>query len=259
MIEVTNLTVGYGKKSLSPVLKNLSCSIPAEKISVLVGPNGSGKSTLLKTICGFLPVWNGSVQLDGKLLSDYALSERAKKIAYLSQSRRLPEITVRSLVLHGRFPYTHFPRHYTKEDCAVADSALSAMGLDSIAEKKLSCLSGGQQQKVFLAMALAQQTSVLVLDEPLTFLDIRQQLELLHLLKKLCAQGKTILLVVHDLHTALTFADKLIVMSGGEVISEGTPALIAEKGTIDTVFCIHTEKISLPKGENLYTFSTELV
>jgi len=253
MIRIENLTVSYARK-LPPVLNDVSCSVPRGKITVLVGPNGSGKSTLLRTICGFLPPRAGNVFLDGKNLREYALSERARKIAFLSQVRSLPEITVRRLVLHGRFPYTKFPRRYSQADLKVAEDVLRALNLTALADSRLSELSGGQQQKACLAMALAQETPALVLDEPLTFLDIRQQLELIHLLKDLRAQGKTVLLVVHDLQTALGLADKLIVLSGGRVLAEGNPDEIARQGTIDSVFGVRTEMHLLPQGIKLYAF-----
>ncbi|MBQ7158458.1 MAG: ABC transporter ATP-binding protein [Treponema sp.] len=256
MIKIEGLSVSYTKKS-APVLHDVTCSVPEKKITVLVGPNGSGKSTLLRTICGLLRAQTGTITLDGKNLSAYKSHERAQKIAFLSQSRRIPEVTVRQLVLRGRFPYTHFPRQYSQNDYAIVEEALRALDMTALADCKLHELSGGQQQKAWLAMALAQQTPLLVLDEPLTFLDIRQQLELLRLLKTLCAQGKTILLVIHDLQTALTFADKLIVLSGGRVIAEGEPALIAEQGTIDRAFAIHTKKITASDGGQFYTFSSE--
>lgn len=258
MIKLTDVTTGYAKpKAENAVLKHLSCEIPAQRITVLVGPNGSGKSTLLKAMCGFLPTWSGSVELDGKPLASYTLSERAQKIAYLAQRRTVSDCTVSRLVLHGRFPYTHFPRHYSAEDYAVSRDALHALQLEHLAEKNLSELSGGQQQKAYLAMALAQQTPVLVLDEPLTFLDIRQQLDLLQTLKTLREQKKTIVLVVHDLNTALTFADRLIVMSAGSVIAQGNPAVIARDGTIDRVFSVRTETVTDAHGSSLYTFSAD--
>lgn len=253
MIRIENLTVSYGKKT-SPVLCGVNCTVPEGKITVLIGPNGSGKSTLLKTICGFLSPQDGTVILGGKNLCEYVSGERAKKIAFLSQTRHLPELTVRHLVLHGRFPYTRFPRHYTEKDAEIVDSVLRQMKLDALSDKFLSELSGGQQQKVWLAMALAQQTPVLVLDEPLTFLDIRQQLDFLQMLKSLRNQGKTILLVVHDLHAAFTCADHLIVLGGGRVLSEGDAAVIADSGIIERAFGVRTESCVLPSGETMYAF-----
>ena len=254
MINVTNVTTGYAENA---VLRSVSCHIEVQKITVLVGPNGSGKSTLLKTLCGFLPAWSGTVELDGKPVAAYTNRARAQKIAYLAQRHTVPDSTVRRLVLHGRFPYTHFPRHYTAADEAVAQDALCAMHLEALADKRMQELSGGQQQKAYLAMALAQVAPLLVLDEPLTFLDIRQQLDLLQTLKDLRAQGKTIVLVVHDLNTALSCADTVLVMSAGQVVAQGNPAVIAGDGTIDRVFGVRTHTVDAGQGGHLYTFSTD--
>ena len=255
MIDVCALTTGYAKpRGKNAVLTSVSCTIPARCITVLVGPNGSGKSTLLRAICGFLPAWAGTVTVDGRPLSAYTPVQRAQKIAFLAQRHIVPDCTVRRLVLHGRFPYTRFPRQYRVDDVAAVRDALDMLGIADLAEKNLCALSGGQQQKAYLAMALAQQTPVLVLDEPLTFLDIRQQIDLVQTLGRLKAQGKTIVLVVHDLHTALTVADKLIVLCAGNVVAQGNPAVIVGDGTIDRVFAVRTQKIDGADGAPLYTF-----
>ncbi len=254
MIKIEGLTVSYGKKK-PPVLHEITCTVPAKKITVIAGPNGSGKSTLLKSISGFLKAKSGRILLDGKNLCEYSSQDRARKLAFLPQSCRIPELTVRQLVLRGRFPYTAFPRSYSRHDYEVVETCLSTLNMTVLGDCMLSEISGGQQQKAWLAMALAQETDILVLDEPLTFLDVRQQLELLQVLKNLSSQGKTILLIVHDLHTALTFADNMIVLSGGSLAAEGQPGLIAENGIIDRVFGIHTEKITAPGGRPVYTFT----
>ena len=263
MLKLDAVTVGYGKpRAGREVLHSLSCAIPRGKITVLAGPNGSGKSTLLKTMCGFLPAWSGGVSLAGEPLSAYSSASRARQVAYVAQQHgRLSAsaVTVRRLALYGRFPYTRFPRHYTEQDHAVAAEALEQLGMTALADVPLAELSGGQQQKAYLAMALSQATPLLLLDEPLTFLDIRQQLELLAALRRLCSQGKTICLVVHDLNTALTFADALIVLDGGRVVAQGAPAAIAADGVIDRVFGVRTECVVLPRGGILYSFTTALV
>lgn len=258
MIDVCALTTGYTKsRGQNAVLTSVSCTIPARRMTVLVGPNGSGKSTLLRAICGFLPAWAGTVTVDGRPLSAYTPVQRAQKIAFLAQWHIVPDCTVRRLVLHGRFPYMRFPRQYRADDIAAVQDALDMLGITDLAEKNLRALSGGQQQKAYLAMALAQQTPVLVLDEPLTFLDIRQQIDLVQTLGRLKAQGKTIVLVVHDLHTALTVADTLIVLCAGNVVAQGNPAVIAGDGTIDRVFAVRTQKIDGADGAPLYTFCAD--
>ncbi len=258
MIDVRALTTGYAKaRGKHAVLTAVSCAIPARRMTVLVGPNGSGKSTLLKAICGFLPAWAGTVTPDGRPVAAYTSVQRAQKIAFLAQRHTVPDCTVRRLVLHGRFPYTRFPRQYRADDDAVVQDALCLLGIAGLAEENLRALSGGQQQKAYLAMALAQQTPVVVLDEPLTFLDIRQQIDVVQTLARLKAQGKTIVLVVHDLHTALTIADRVIVLHGGTVVAQGNPAVIAGDGTIDRVFSVRTRRIDGADGMPLYTFCAD--
>lgn len=274
MIEINNLTAGYGKKiSLQnaesaeeknksrsslygiQILNGLSCTMPQNKVTVLAGPNGSGKSTLIKTICGFLSPWDGKILIDGKQLEEYSLTERAQTIAYVPQSRVIPDIVVERLVLHGRFPYAGFPHRYTKLDHDIAETVMKKMHIENIADRNLQTLSGGQRQKVYLAMALAQDTPVLMLDEPLTFLDIRQQLELVDTVKKLASDGKTVCMVVHDLNMAISTADHLIVLKNGIVASEGEPFVAVQSGVIDDVFGVKTEKLSSSSGTVRYAFT----
>lgn len=259
MIEVAGLTTGYGRRRAGgEVLKAVCCSVARGSMTVLVGANGSGKSTLLKALCGFLPAWTGTVRLAGAPLATYTNMRRARLVAYLAQSsaaRSAPDVTVRRLVLHGRFPYTRFPRQYGARDRAVVDGALEQLGLLSLADEPLTALSGGQRQKAYLAMALAQQTPLLVLDEPLTFLDIRQQLELLATLRRLQTQGKTICMVVHDLNMALACADEVLVLDGGAVVEQGGAAAVVASGVLDRVFAVKSAAVSLPDGGQLYTFS----
>lgn len=258
MIEVRDLMTGYARpRGKNAVLAAVSCEVPARRITVLVGPNGSGKSTLLRAMCGLLPAWSGTVRLDGVPVSAYTPAQRARKVAFLAQQRTVPDCTVERLVLHGRFPYTRFPRQYRADDLAAMREALRALDITGLAEQNLRALSGGQQQKAYLAMALAQQTPVVVLDEPLTFLDIRQQLDLMETLRGLKAQGKTIVLVVHDLPAALRLADRLIVLSAGRVVAQGNPAVIAGEGTIDRVFSVRTRRIDGADGAPLYTFCAD--
>ena len=172
MVEVRNITVGYPGKT---VLKNVSLAIPKGQLTVLLGPNGCGKSTLLKSLCGILTPENGQVLYDGEDLLLLPQQQLAQKIAYLSQGRQIPDITVRRLVLHGRFPYLGYPRRYRREDYACADLAMAQLGITDLADVPVQNLSGGQRQKVYIAMVLAQDTPIALLDEPTTYLDIVHQ------------------------------------------------------------------------------------
>jgi ABC-type cobalamin/Fe3+-siderophores transport system ATPase subunit len=257
MIEVADLVGGYGiGSSVYRVLNGVSCTMPKGKITVLAGPNGSGKSTLLKAVCGFLLPWEGTITAVGKPLHEYTLTERAQTIAYVPQSRVVPDILVERLILHGRFPYAGFPHRYTKLDHDIVETVMERLHLTAYADRNLATLSGGQRQKVYLAMALAQDTPVLILDEPLTYLDVRQQLDLIADLKELCRSGKTVCMVIHDLNLALTVADHLVVMAEGAVLAEGSGEAVFESGMIDRAFSVHASRVVSAEGHPLYYFTS---
>ncbi len=251
------------KKGPAPVLTDVSFSLQKGTVTAITGPNGSGKSTLLKALCGFLPVWQGEIALfddsgNCKPITAFTAKERARKIAYVSQQHQIPDIEVGRLVLQGRFPYTTIFSAYTESDYNAARAAMEKMGMYHLAGRKMRELSGGQQQKAYLAMALAQQSDVLILDEPLTFLDIRQQLELMETLKALASEGKTICLVIHDLNTALTQTDSVLLLNEGRIVSQGPGKKLAEHGCIEQVFGVTLHARSLGEsGGQSYTFSLE--
>lgn len=245
-IEIEALSFGYEKKS--EIIHLLTTAIPSGEITIIAGPNGSGKSTLLKLIAGFEKQWSGSIKIN----SNQSEEKLSKKLSIVPQSRNIPDTTVERLVLAGRFPHTKFPHNYSKADYNEAENAMKKMGILDFAHKDLSDLSGGQRQKVYIAMALAQNTPIMLFDEPLTYLDIRQQLELIEILKELKEEGKTILLIVHDLNIALTVADNLILMDQGRIIAQGSPAKIAESGLIDKVFGVKTEILGSKFGDKFF-------
>ena len=248
MLEIRNLTVGYGAK---PVLNNLSLDIPGGQVTVVIGPNGCGKSTLLKALAGILPA-TGTVTLDGMELLSLPARQRAQRIACLPQSRSVPEITARRLVLHGRFPYLSYPRRYSKADLAIADAALEKLGITGLAERSLTTLSGGQRQKVYIAMLLAQDTQVVLLDEPNTFLDIAHQLQLMDLARLLAAEGKTVVLVLHDLSMALEHGDRVVVMETGRCLTQGTPEVVFRSGALQNAFGVEVRRFQTPEGWKYY-------
>ncbi len=238
MIKISNLSAGYGDGN---ILNNISLTIPEYKLSVIAGPNGSGKSTLLKSIAGIIR-HSGTVEVNGINLESLSLSDKAKRIAYLAQNRSVPEISVSSLVLHGRFPYLSYPRRYRNEDKIAVDEALEKMGIINLKNKMVSNLSGGERQKVYIAMALCQGSDILLLDEPTTFLDISHQLELLEMARKLCTEGKTVVMVLHDLSHALEIADYFVLMDRGQIISSSSPEDVYASRLIDKVFDIEVIK-----------------
>lgn len=241
MLEIRNLSAGY---SGNPVFKDISLSIPEGAVTVIVGPNGSGKSTLLKALAGILPA-SGSVRLDEQDLLGLPSRELAKKVAFLPQNRTVPEITVKNLVLHGRFPYLSYPRRYRQEDLTAAVTAMAKMGICELADRSLATLSGGQRQKVYIAMALAQDTPVVLLDEPNTFLDIAHQLQLMAQAKELAAEGKTVVLVLHDLSMAMDCADSLAVLWNGTCLFRGSPEEVFLSGCLDTAFGLQVGRVQV--------------
>lgn len=249
MLEIRNLSAGYGDKT---VLNSIHLTAPTGKITAILGPNGCGKTTLLKTLCGILPAQAGQVLLDGEDLLSLPPRFLARKVAYLAQSHRIPNITVGRLVLHGRFPYLSYPRRYRQEDYEAANAAMARMGLEDLAEAPLNQLSGGQLQKVYIAMALAQNTPVILLDEPTTYLDIRHQLHLMRQAKELAVQGKTVLMVIHDLAHGLQTADHVILMEEGRVAAAGTPEELFAAGCIDQVFGIRLGRARTDTGWHYY-------
>ena len=240
MLELRNLSAGYPG---NPVFRDISLVFPAGKVTVLAGPNGCGKSTLLKAVTGILPC-RGEILLNGEAAPTVP-RQRAKCIAYLPQSRQVPEITVQRLVLHGRFPYLSYPRQYRKEDYAAAEAAMEALGISPLAGRSLASLSGGQRQKAYLSMLLAQDTPVVLLDEPTTFLDISHQLQLMDLARQMARSGKTVVLVLHDLTLALEHADHLAVMHDGTIAVSGAPEDVYQSGRLREVFGIDTGRTQI--------------
>ncbi len=249
MLEIQNLSADYPGKQ---VLHGLSASIPTGQVTVLLGPNGCGKSTLLKTLCGILPATGGQILLDGRDLLGLPAKTLAQTVAYLAQNRQVPEITVERLVLHGRFPYLSYPRRYRPQDYAAAHAAMAQLDLLALAHRPLVQLSGGQQQKAYIAMALAQDTPVIALDEPTTYLDISHQLQLLAQAKALSAQGKTVVMVVHDIPAALAVADHIVLMAQGQTVFQGSAEALFDTKEADRVFGVRLQRVQTPTGWQYY-------
>ena len=241
MIELKNITAGYGKHT---VLDGVTAAFEKGAVTGIIGVNGCGKSTLLKTMLGLIPA-EGNISLDAQNLGDMSRKAIARKVAYLSQGKTTPDMTVEQLVLHGRFPHLSYPRHYSKQDREIAYSAMVQMGIADLAQKPLGELSGGMRQNAYIAMALAQDTDYILLDEPTTYLDISHQLELMQVLRKLAGNGKGIVAVMHDLPMAFTYCDQILLLDGGKVLAQGTPQEVC--GHIEKVF-----GVSLEAGEHYH-------
>ncbi len=249
MLELKNISVSYDDVQ---VLFDISAIFPSGKVTVLAGPNGSGKTTLVKTAANILKPMQGEVFADGKLIAQMSLREVAKRVAYLPQVREIPDLTVGRMVLHGRFPHMGFPRRYTHTDREIVEEILRETGLWEYRDRSVKTLSGGQRQKVYLAMALAQESEMILLDEPTTFLDISHQLETAALMRQLAERGKTVVMVLHDLSTAMETADQIIILSKGHLAAVGSTEDVFRQEVIPEVFHIRFGRVDTGAGWKYY-------
>ena len=230
-----NLSVSYGKKE---VLRSLDVDVPRGKVVTVIGQNGCGKSTMLKTVSKAVTPKRGEVVFCDRRLGEYAPKKLAQQIAYLSQVHESPpDIDVRTLVSYGRYPYSKFGRGLTQADADIIDRALALTGLTALQDRILSTLSGGERQRAWIAMTIAQEPEILILDEPTTYLDVSYQVEVLELVKKLNRElGITIIMVLHDINLAARYSDVLMAVKGGRLYAAGTPAEIVNKKYLQEIF-----------------------
>jgi len=241
---VKEITTKYDQRVIS---RNLSIEIPDQSFTVIIGPNACGKSTLLRTLSNLIKPSAGHVLLDGKKISTYKSKEVAKKLGLLPQSSTAPDgITVANLVAHGRYPYQNLIQQWTEADELAVLNAMELTQTTELAHRYVDELSGGQRQRVWVAMVLAQQTPLLLLDEPTTYLDIAHQIELLELFTDLNEQGHTLVAVLHDLNHAARYATHLIAMKAGEVIAQGNPTEIVTEELVEEVFGLTCKVIEDP-------------
>lgn len=242
---INGLSVGYAE---ADILHDLDLQVPSGKITVIVGANASGKSTLLRTMSRLITPKKGEVLLDGKSVHRTQPRELARTLGLLPQSPIAPEgITVADLVSRGRHPHHSLFSRWTRGDDEAVDAALNATRTTELADRPIEELSGGQRQRVWIAMVLAQQTDVLLLDEPTTFLDVSHQVELLDLLVDLNqARGTTIVMVLHDLNMAARYGDYLVAIANGRVHAAGTPEAVLTQDTVRQVFGLESSIISDP-------------
>ena len=234
-IQVEHISVSYDKID---IIKNMTLSIPKGKITIIIGANGCGKSTLLKTLARLISPESGEVTLDGKKINSIPSKQLAQVLGLLPQSPVVPEgIMVSDLVARGRFPYQTFLKGMGKKDHEAVEEALEIMGITELANRSVDELSGGQRQRVWIAMALAQQTDILLLDEPTTFLDITYQIEILDLLTDLNRKrGTTIVMVLHDINLSARYADYIFAVYQGKLVAQGNPPEIITAELIKKVF-----------------------
>lgn len=240
------LDIAYGELS---IVKNLNIGIPSGKITALVGANGSGKSTILKAMARIMKPKGGNVFLDGKSIHQQSTKDVAKQLAILPQNPVAPDgLTVSELITYGRFPHQKGFGSLTKEDKEIVQWAIEMTGMAEFCDRPVDQLSGGQRQRAWIAMALAQGTNILFLDEPTTFLDMAHQLEVLKLLQKLNSEQKrTIVMVVHDLNHATRYAQHMVAIKRGQVVCSGSPAEVMTHDVLREVFGIEADIIPDPR------------
>ncbi len=255
MIEIKDLQTGFSAKTVS---RSLSLKIESGSFVCLIGPNGCGKTTLLRTIAGLLPAKKGDIFINGKSLRQYSSKELARNIAYLPQVREIPDITVDTLVSHGRFPYLGFSRKLGRTDHEKIKDALELSNAGRFAEKRLKELSGGERQQAYLAMTIAQDTPILLLDEPGTYLDISNRFSVMETALKLNRKGITVLMTLHDLSEAMWFSPMVCLMDTcGSLRFSGTPQALYDSGLLQEIFDVSVAKtdfkksyyVFLPKGD----------
>jgi iron complex transport system ATP-binding protein len=235
-ITLSDLTLGYGAVR---VIDRLSLAFPAGAVTALIGPNGCGKSTLLKSLTRIVTPTAGRIFVEGRELADHSAKALAQKIAFLPQVLPVPDgITVRQLISYGRSPHNGIWGRLGSTDILAVDQAIRQLEVEDIVDRHVADLSGGQRQRVWIAMIIAQQTPIVLLDEPTTFLDINHQVEVLRFSRKLAAQGRTVVVVLHDLNQAFRYADHVAVMKAGRLVAAGAPEMIAQPDVLRDVFSI---------------------
>ncbi|MFJ7650021.1 ABC transporter ATP-binding protein [Lysinibacillus sp. NPDC097279] len=243
-LETKSLTLNYGD---SNIIEDLNLSIPMNEITVLIGANGCGKSTLLRSIARLLKPKQGTVLLDGQDVFKLSTKQVAKKLSILPQSPVAPEgLTVLQLVKQGRYPHQSWRKQWTEEDEAIVLNALKATGVDQLQDKPVDELSGGQRQRAWIAMTLAQDTDIILLDEPTTYLDLTHQIEILDLLFELNKQNRTIVMVLHDINLACRYADHIITVRDRGVYQQGKPEEIMTTSLVKHVFDLECQMTNDP-------------
>lgn len=235
MINIKNINFNYDEK---PVLKNINLHVKAGELVSIIGPNGSGKTTLLKCISGILPLKSGQITLGGRDISSYKKKELAKLMAFVSQNTSIEfAFSVTDIVLMGRSPYLGPFQSETLEDLKIAFDAMEMTNITYIKDKKVTEISGGERQRVVIASALAQTPKLLLLDEPVSSLDIQHQMEVMGILRRLTAEKNiTVVTVLHDLNLAAEYSDEVILLKDGNVIKSGKPCEVITEDNIDYVY-----------------------
>ncbi|RZQ59736.1 ABC transporter ATP-binding protein [Amycolatopsis suaedae] len=245
-LHAAGLTLAYDGRV---VAEELGVVVPDHSFTVIVGPNACGKTTLLRALSRMLKPRSGSVYLDGQVITSQPVKQVARKLGLLPQTSVAPDgITVADLVARGRYPHQRLLRQWSREDATVVAESMEATGVADLAERLVDELSGGQRQRVWMAMALAQQTDLLLLDEPTTYLDIAHQLDVLDLCAELHAkQGRTLVAVLHDLNHAARYATHMIAMRDGRIVATGTPDEVVTAENVEEIFALPCQVMPCPQ------------
>lgn len=252
MLKYENVSAGFQK---TPVINDISVSFPYGTLTAIIGPNGCGKSTLVQCLANKKLLLEGSITLDDVPLYSLTPTRRAKRIAFLPQIRELPSMNAETLVEQGRFPYSTIMKKRTDQDDRIIRRVMELTNTLDFVGKNIKTLSDGECQRVYLAMVLAQNSDYLILDEPTTSLDIKHRLEFLELLKTLRNQGKTILVILHDISEALQIADILVLMKEGKIISVSNSQEFSNNAQIEEVFQV---QFKMKEEDNIHYTSFTL-
>ena len=257
-ISTKNLNISYGNLD---IVKDLNLDIPKGKITTIIGCNGCGKSTILKTIARIIQPKSGDIFVNNINIKDQSPKELAKAVAVLPQSPQAPSgLTVEELIAYGRFPHQKGFGKMRKEDNDIVTWALQSTGIEEFRDRPIEALSGGQRQRAWIAMALAQQTDILILDEPTTYLDLAHQLEILKLLEELNRkQGTTIVMVIHELNNAARFADHMIGVKKAKVICQGSAEEVMTKENLKELFNIDAEIVQDPRNNKPVCLTYDMI
>lgn len=257
-INTKDLNISYGNLD---IVKDLNLDIPKGKITTIIGSNGCGKSTILKTIARIIQPKSGDIYINDKNIKEQSPKELAKTMAVLPQSPQAPSgLTVEELIAYGRFPHQKGFGKLKKEDNDIVTWALKSTGIEEFRDRSMEALSGGQRQRAWIAMALAQQTDILILDEPTTYLDLAHQLEVLKLLEDLNRkQGTTIVMVIHELNNAARFADHMIGVKKGKIVCQGSAYEVMTKENLKELFNIDAEIVEDPRTQKPVCITYDMV
>jgi len=255
VIAASNLGVSL---SDTPVIKQIDFEIKSGSFTGILGPNGSGKTTLLRALAGLIP-YTGSLTVDNRAVSEWPIQSLAKRLAFVRQSHSIPfDFKVEELVLLGRSPHKQLLSSYNADDFRLVQVALKQVDMEGFSNRSYASLSGGEQQRVFLAQALVQEADILLLDEPTTFLDVHHQFDFLQHVRNLVDQGKTAVGAFHDLEMAARFCDHLIVLLDGLVAADGDPISVLDTSLLASVFRMDASVKQNPNGKIHIYYQTAL-